>query len=204
MWTMLCGQLGFDKSSAKTHLYYNNLISDTTDCTFMDYAQRYSAQGVRRASLRRILMKLSQCTTPLWVMPCLESHFHVLANAEHVKQNCQLFNMNGRMYAVTWGVDRGPTKPRADRGYHFDMSVWACRVAQGALDNLPETPPLHSQTPSFFFRLPSSPQPLRTLYVPLPLRHPLPMDVYKQTHTNVQYTHMSIRTVAWKQASFVH
>lgn len=40
-------------------------------------------------------------------MPCLESHFHVLANAEHVKQNCQLFNMSRRMYGVTWGVDRG-------------------------------------------------------------------------------------------------
>lgn len=52
-------------------------------------------------------MKSGHRAAPLRVMPCLESHFHVLANAEHVKQNCQLFNMNRRMYGVTWGVDRG-------------------------------------------------------------------------------------------------
>lgn len=52
-------------------------------------------------------MKPSQHAAPLRAMPCLESHFHVLANAEHVKQNCQLFNMNRRMYGVTWGVGVG-------------------------------------------------------------------------------------------------
>lgn len=24
------------------------------------------------------------------------------------------------------GGGQGPTKPRADRGYHFDVSVWGC------------------------------------------------------------------------------
>lgn len=61
------------------------------------------------------------------------------------------------------GGGQGPTKPRADRGYHFDVSVWACRVEQGALGNLLEHP--HCTTPSFFFPLPPSAEPLCTLYV---------------------------------------
>ena len=52
------------------------------------------------------------------------------------------------------GGGQGPTKPRADRGYHFDVSVWACRVAQGVLGNLLETPPPHIEPLSFFLPLP--------------------------------------------------
>lgn len=69
------------------------------------------------------------------------------------------------------GGGQGPTKPRADRGYHFDVSVWACRVEQGALGNLLEyTPPTHTPhptsspgSPSFFFALPPNAEPLRAL-----------------------------------------
>lgn len=103
----LRGQLSLDKNTAKMHHYYRDHLSVSTDNSSMDCAWWYSAKGVRRALVGHILMKSTQCTAPLGVMPCLESHFHVLANAEHVKQNCQLFNMNRRMYGVTWGVDRG-------------------------------------------------------------------------------------------------
>lgn len=44
------------------------------------------------------------------------------------------------------GGGQGPTKPRADRGYHFDVSVWACRAEQGALGNLRELPLLTTNT----------------------------------------------------------
>lgn len=65
------------------------------------------------------------------------------------------------------GGGQGPTKPRADRGYHFDVSVWACRVEQGALGNLLEhTHPTSSRgATSVFFLLPPNAEPLRTLYV---------------------------------------
>lgn len=43
------------------------------------------------------------------------------------------------------GGGQGPTKPRADRGYHFDVSVWACGVEQGALGNLLRFFPFLSQ-----------------------------------------------------------
>lgn len=108
----LCGQLSLDKTAAKKKrkrksIYYGRRLSVSTDDSSMDCAWWYSAQGACGALAGHILMKSTQCTAPLRVMPCLESHFHVLANAEHVKQNCQLFNMNRRMYGVTWGVDRG-------------------------------------------------------------------------------------------------
>jgi hypothetical protein len=68
---------------------------------------------------------------------CLESHcLHVLANAEHVKQICQLFNMSRRMYGVTQGVDRGPLSLRQMGGPAL-MCVRAHRVEQGALGNTP-------------------------------------------------------------------
>lgn len=54
------------------------------------------------------------------------------------------------------GGGQGPTKPGADRGYHFDVSVWACRVTQGALGNLLKAPPTHIQPLHFFFSLPSN------------------------------------------------
>ncbi len=64
------------------------------------------------------------------------------------------------------GGGQGPTKPRADRGYHFDVSVWACRVEQGELGNLLEQPPPPHAPPLLHFSfLPRNAEPLCTLYV---------------------------------------
>lgn len=65
------------------------------------------------------------------------------------------------------GGGQRPTKPRADRGYYFDVSVWACRVEQGALGNLAEHPHPTSNPHHFliFLSLPPSPEPRCTLYV---------------------------------------
>lgn len=131
-------------------------------------------------------MKSTQRTAPLRVMPCLESHFHVLANAEHVKQNCQLFNMNRRMYGVTWGVDRG----RLSLGQIGGTTLmWVCGPAElskvhWVICENPPPPPLtqpaqpHLQPHhSFVFPLPPSSEPLWTLYVLLhfPLWHTHPL-----------------------------
>lgn len=105
------------------------------------------------------------------------------------------------------GGGQGPTKPRADRGYYFDASVWACRVEQGALGNLQEQPPpnplprLQPTTPSFFSLLPPGAEPLCTLYVLLrfPLWHTLPLSASSLIHTyrsnhHTRTVHANVRT----------
>ena len=102
-------------------------------------------------------MKSGQRAAPLWVMPCLESHFRVLANAEHVKQNCQLFNMNRRMYGVTRGGGQGLTKPRA---YRSTTLMWVCGPAELSKVQwvICKTPPSPLPPP------PPPPSPLLQLY----------------------------------------
>ena len=98
---------------------------------------------------------------------CLESHcLHVLANAEHVKQICQLFNMSRRMYGVTQGVDRGPLSLRQMGGTAL-MCVWARRVEQGALGNTPWNNPPH-----------------RTPYTHTPTPYPDAPSTYTPTHAH--------------------
>ncbi len=183
----LCGQLSFDKTAAKMHFYYRNRLSVSTDNSSMDYAWWYSAQGVRRA---------------------LVGHNNEVNPTHSTSQSHALFGVTlpcpGKCWACktelsiiqheqedVWsdmGGGQGPTKPRADRGYHFDVSVWACRVEQGALGNLLEHPHPTSNptTPSFFFPRPSNAEPLCTLYVLLrfPLWHALPLSLHLCfTHT---------------------
>lgn len=69
------------------------------------------------------------------------------------------------------GGGQGPTKPRAERGYHFDVSVWACRVEQGALGNLLEHshPTSDITNPSF----PPFPLPPQSLFCTLSVLLPL-------------------------------
>lgn len=148
----LCGQLSLDKTAAKMHLYYSNHLSVSTHNSSMDYAWWYSAQGVHRA---------------------LVGHNNEVNPTHSTSQSHALFGVTlpcpGKCWACktelsiiqheqedVWsdmGGGQGPTKPRADRGYHFDVSVWACRVEQGALGNLLEHP--HPTTPSFFPSPPS-------------------------------------------------
>lgn len=160
-------------------------------------------------------MKSMQRTAPLRVMPCLESHFHVLANAEHVKQNCQLFNMNRRMYGVTWGVDRG----RLSLGQIGGTTLmWVCGPAELSKVHwvICENPPPPTTQPaqphlqphhSFVLPLPLSSEPLWTLYVllhfPLWHTHTLTSSLLHtyinkamrtHTHTHTQYMHMWILT----------
>lgn len=106
------------------------------------------------------------------------------------------------------GGGQGPTKPRADRGYHFDVSVWACRVEQGALGNPPPSPSL------LRFSLPSLP--VLRLFAPFVSCLIFPSDMHsslpslhlctyvnKPTHTHTCSTCTCAHTVTWKQASFV-
>lgn len=155
-------------------------------------------------------MKSTRRTAPLRVMPCLESHFHVLANAEHVKQNCQLFNMNRRMYGVTWGVDRGWLSLGQIGGTTL---MWVCGPAELSKVHwviCKNYPPPHPSPPylqlhhSFIF--PSPPSRCWTSLRPLcpasfsPLTHSLSClisasHICKQghAHNHTQYAHMWIR-----------
>lgn len=159
-------------------------------------------------------MKSTQRRAPLRVMPCLESHFHVLANAEHVKQNCQLFNMNRRMYGVTWGVDRG----RLSLGQIGGTTLmWVCGPAELSkvhwviCKNNPTPPSTHH---SFIFLSPPS-QCWASLH-PLcpasfsPLTHTpslhlwfthIEKPTYRCTHAYTHSTvhaHVHTHTVIWK------
>lgn len=185
----LRGQLSLDKTAAKAHLYYRNHLSVSTDNSSMDCAWCYSAQGACGA---------------------LAGHNNEVNPTHSTSRSHALFGVTlpcpGKCWACktelsiiqheqedVWsdmGGGQGPTKPRADRGYHFDVSVWACRVEQGALGNLLELPHPTSNptTPSFFFPLPPNAEPLCTLYVLLrfPLWHALSLSLslhLRFTHT---------------------
>lgn len=119
------------------------------------------------------------------------------------------------------GGGQGLTKPRADRGYHFDVSVWACRVEQGALGNLqelPSTTPLATLPPAAPFLhfpfpsllMPNLSAPFMSCFIfssdTLPL---LPHLCF--THTQARpraqshavRTHVNTQTMSCKHAPFV-
>lgn len=127
----------------------NRTLVNSKGTVATDYRPTLPAAAVMK-SARPLAAGPPAARTSTESCPVWSHTHHVPANAEHVKQNCQLFNMNRRMYGVTRRGGQGPTKPGACRGYGFEVSVWACRVEQGALGNVQEecaTPPPSSLAP---------------------------------------------------------
>ena len=208
----LRGRLSLDKTAAERRIYGQSHLSVSTNNSSIGLAWWYSARGACGAPVGHILMKSTQRTAHLRVMPCLESHFHVLANAEHVKQNCQLFNMNRRMYGVTWGVDRG----RLSLGQIGGTTLmWVCGPAELSkvhwviCSNTPTSTPT---PPLLRFSYPSLPvlrlsAPFMSCFVfpsdahtPCLASSPLHTFINKPTRT---HTRQNAHTVTWKHAPFV-
>lgn len=143
MRTMLCAQLIPDKSTAEMHFFFT---AEALSLTW-HYAQWYSAQGVSRVPHLyegKAMHSTSRSHAPFGVtLPCPGKCWACKTEMSIIQHE----------HEDVWsdkGGGQGPTKPRADRGYHFDVSVWACRFAQGALGNLQEPPPRYIHLSTFF------------------------------------------------------
>lgn len=193
------------------HLYYHNHLSVPTDDLSTDCAWWYSAQGAWGALAgHNNEVNPTRSTSPSHALfgvtlPCP-------GKCWACKTELSIIQHEQEDVWSDMGGGQGPTKPRADRGYHFDVSVWACRVEQGAVGNLlehPAPPPTTTSnttttTPSFSLPLPPDADPLCTLYVLLhfPLWHAHSLSrsisashIHKRTHTHtlVQYMHTDMK-----------
>lgn len=127
------------------HLYYHNHLSVPTDDLSTDCAWWYSAQGAWGALAgHNNEVNPTRSTSPSHALfgvtlPCP-------GKCWACKTELSIIQHEQEDVWSDMGGGQGPTKPRADRGYHFDVSVWACRVEQGAVGNLlehPAPPPHH-------------------------------------------------------------
>lgn len=136
------------------HVHCNSLLADSTDISSVDLCSTVFGSGcvpsISRAHSNEVkpMHSTSQSHALFGVtLPCP-------GKCGACKTELSIIQHEQEDVWSDMGGGQGPTKPGADRGYHFDVSVWACRVTQGALGNLLKAPPTHIQPLSFFLPLP--------------------------------------------------
>lgn len=190
------------------HLYYHNHLSVPTDDLSTDCAWWYSAQGAWGALAgHNNEVNPTRSTSPSHALfgvtlPCP-------GKCWACKTELSIIQHEQEDVWSDMGGGQGPTKPRADRGYHFDVSVWACRVEQGAVGNLlehpaPPPPPPPPTPPPPLLRFPFPSLPMLILCAPFMSCFIFPSDTHTPSpapsllHTYINkptHTHTHARTV---------